>query len=203
MNARTPLAPMEELSLRQSAKWRTYAPDVLPMFVAEMDVALAGPVAETLQRAIRLSDTGYAATDNGLAAALARFAARRWKWQIDVEQVSLAPDVSVAMVETLRALTRPGAQIAFSPPIYPPFYGWVQEVGGRVLEAPLTHHDGRWRLDLTAIEETFRAGAEAYLLCNPHNPVGRVHSADELRALAEHWPTSSASPCSAMRFMPR
>jgi cystathionine beta-lyase len=185
MSSPTPFVPGETLALRQSAKWRTYDRDVLPLFVAEMDVALAEPVTDTLQRAIRLSDTGYAATNNGLAAAFAGFADRRWGWQIDVDQVSMAPDVSVAMVESLRVLIEPGDRVAFSPPIYPPFYGWVREVGGHVLEAPLAHRDGRWRLDLAAIEVTFRRGAKAYLLCNPHNPVGRVHSADEMRALAE------------------
>jgi cystathionine beta-lyase len=185
MSASSPLPPADHLALRQSAKWRTYDPDVLPLFVAEMDVTLAEPVADTLQRAIRLSDTGYAATNNGLAPAFAGFAARRWGWEIDVDQVSMAPDVSVAMVETLRVLVEPGDRVAFSPPIYPPFFSWVREVGGHVLEAPLVHRDGRWYLDLAAIEETFRRGAKAYLLCNPHNPVGRVHSAGELRALAE------------------
>ena len=171
------------LAQRTSAKYRVYGPDVLPMWVAELDVALAAPVAEVLRRAVADGDVGYADPHTELPQVFADFAARRWGWRVAPGEVRLAPDVGVAMVETLRALVRPGDKIAFSPPIYPPFFGWVREVGCEVIEAPLAREQG-WRLDLDAIEQAFVDGARAYLLCNPHNPVGRTHRRDELAALA-------------------
>jgi cystathionine beta-lyase len=185
MTATSPMADLAALRARRSAKWRTYPADVLPMFVAEMDVRLAPPIAETLAAAIELSDTGYAAPTSELPETFAGFAARRWDWDVDPTQISLAPDVSVAMVETLRTVLDSNATVALSPPIYPPFYGWIREVGAGSLEVPLHHDADGWRLDLPALEVAFRDGVDAYLLCNPHNPVGTVHTQAELHALAE------------------
>ena len=173
------------LADRASAKYRVFGPDVLPMWVAEMDVVLAPPVSDALRRAVETSDTGYANPTDDLPQVFAEFAARRWGWKVGPDEPTLAPDVGVAMVETLRALVRPGDKVALSPPVYPPFFGWVREVGCEVVEAPLRHGDDGWRLDLDALEHAFEDGARAYLLCNPHNPVGRVHTRDELVAVAE------------------
>ena len=87
-------------------------------------------------------------------------------------------------MELLRALTRPGDVVAISPPVYPPFFDWTPEAGARLLEVPLDLRTAEgWRLDLAALEAAFATHPAAYVLCNPHNPVGRVHSAGELAAL--------------------
>jgi cysteine-S-conjugate beta-lyase len=175
--------PLSQLRLRRSEKWRSYPPDVLPLPVAEMDFPLAEPIREVLQTAVDLSDTGYPAAGPELANALAEFAAGRWGWQVDPSSVVVAADVSVAAVELLRVLCRPGDAVVINPPVYPPFFGWVPESGARLVEVPLQRDDadGTWRLDLSALESAFRERPAAYLLCNPHNPVGRVHDAEELR----------------------
>ena len=92
-------------------------------------------------------------------------------------------DVGVGVVELLRALTRPGDAVVISPPVYPPFFDWVPEAGARILEVPLAERDGRPRLDLDGLERAFAAHPAAYVLCNPQNPVGTVHSPEELEAL--------------------
>src|SRR6201996_1138367 len=178
-----PIDPLEQLRQRQSSKWRTYPADVLPLAVAEMDVNLAPPIADVLTAAVQRSDTGYGHAIPDLARAVAKFAASRWNWDIDTAQVTAVTDVGVGVVETLRALTRPGDAVAISPPVYPPFFDWVPESGARLLEVPLAHDDGGWRLDLAALERAFATHPAAYVLCNPHNPVGRVHTASELAAL--------------------
>jgi cystathionine beta-lyase len=73
--------------------------------------------------------------------------------------------------------------VVISPPVYPPFFDWVPEAGARILEVPLVERDGRWRLDLQGLESAFATHPAAYILCSPHNPVGTVHSAEELEAL--------------------
>ncbi len=178
-----PIDPLDVLRQRRSAKWQTYAKDVLPLTVAEMDVNLAPPVAEVLAEAIRRSDTGYGKAAPDLGQAVARFAARRWSWDVDPAQVTGVTDVGVGVVELVRALTRPGDAVAISPPVYPPFFDWGPEAGVRLLEVPLAHPGDGWRLDLAALERAFATHPAAYVLCNPHNPVGRVHSPDELAAL--------------------
>ena len=183
MNIAAPELPVDALDVlrkRRSAKWQTYPADVLPLTVAEMDFALAAPVAEALREAVERSDTGYAMATPGLGRALAGFAASRWNWDLDPASVI---DVGVGVVELLRLLARPGDAVVISPPVYPPFFDWVAEAGARLLEVPLAHDGAGWRLDLAALETAFAAHPAAYVLCNPHNPVGRVHTAGELATL--------------------
>jgi cysteine-S-conjugate beta-lyase len=183
------MGAVEEVSLRElrrrtSAKWRTYPPDVLPLPVAEMDFPVAGPVAEALHAAIRRSDLGYASPDPGLAEALGGFAARRWGWQVDPAQVTLAPEVGVAIVEVLRLLVRPGDRVVINPPVYDSFFPWVAEAGCRLVEVPLRQTGDGWALDLDAIQAAFQDGARVHLLCSPHNPTGTVHARQDLERLA-------------------
>ena len=178
-----PADPVGMLRQRRSAKWQTYPDDVLPLTVAEMDFPLAAPIAAALREAVERSDAGYAMAVPGLGRAIAGFAAGRWKWDIDPAAVTAVTDVGVGVVELLRVLTRPGDAVVISPPVYPPFFDWVSEAGARLLEVPLHHDSAGWRLDLAALEAAFATHPAAYVLCNPHNPVGRVHTAGELAAL--------------------
>ncbi|HXM56521.1 MAG TPA: aminotransferase class I/II-fold pyridoxal phosphate-dependent enzyme [Candidatus Dormibacteraeota bacterium] len=177
---------LPELRRRRSQKWRACPPDVLPAFVAEMDFALAPPVAAALVEAVELGDCGYAWPSEELGAALAGFAGERFGWRIDPGDVALVPDVMVAVVELLRIALRPGDGVVINTPAYPPFFTHIAEAGCRVVEAPLARDgSGRYELDLDALAAAFAAGARAYLLCNPHNPSGRVLSRAELERVAE------------------
>lgn len=177
---------LERLRLRTSMKWRAHPGDVLPLWVAEMDVNLAPPIADALRRAVGIGDTGYPC-GTAFAEAVSEFASRRWQWHdLEVGRTALVPDVMLGVVEMLRLVTDRGDAVVVNPPVYAPFYAFVSHDGRRVVEAPLGP-DGR--IDLGALEEAFaRAGAPggrvAYLLCNPHNPTGAVHTADELRGVA-------------------
>jgi bifunctional pyridoxal-dependent enzyme with beta-cystathionase and maltose regulon repressor activities len=89
---------LEELRRRTSLKWRHYPPDVLPAWVAEMDVPLAEPVAQALTDAIAIGDTGYP-DGTPYAEALADFAAARWGWTVDIEHTAIVPDVMLGPAE--------------------------------------------------------------------------------------------------------
>ena len=180
MSAELVVPPLAELRRRRSVKWRMFADDVLPLFVAEMDYEPAPPVTEVLREAVSRGDLGYYAPGPELGKTFAGFAGRQWGWDLDPSRVTTVTDVGVGVVEVLRQLVRPGDPVVISPPVYPPFFDWVPEAGGRVLEVPLV--DGR--LDLAGLEAAFATHPAAYLLCNPQNPVGRVHTADELAELA-------------------
>ncbi|MBZ4320495.1 MalY/PatB family protein [Streptomyces huiliensis] len=176
-----------ELRRRTSAKWRTYPPDVLPLWVAEMDVPLPEPVARVLAEAVALGDTGYA-TGEGYAEALAGFARERWGWYgVATDRTAVVADVMRGVVEVLRLVTGPGDAVVVTPPVYPPFHAFVAHEGRRVVAAPL---DRTGRLDPGALRAAFReataAGRRAaLLLCSPHNPTGTVHTRPELTAVAE------------------
>ncbi|MCM3689630.1 MalY/PatB family protein [Kocuria rosea] len=184
--------PLETLSLdqlrrRTSIKWRAHPGDVLPLWVAEMDVSLAPAVAQAVHEAIDRGDTGYpAGTD--YAEALSAFAARRWQWDgIVVERTALVPDVMMGAVQLLRLVTDPGDAVVVNAPVYAPFYAFVAHDARRVVEAPLGDDS---RIDLDVLEAAFwraraHGGKVAYLLSNPHNPTGTVHTRQELAAVAE------------------
>jgi cystathionine beta-lyase len=175
-----PVAALAELRRRRSAKWLTYPGDVLPLTVAEMDYALAPPIAEALRCALDGSDTGYSMPVPELGRAYADFARERWDWTVDPERVLAVTDVGVGVVELLRVLTRPGDAVVINPPVYPPFFDWGPEGGARLSEVPLARDETGYRLDLPALEAAFATHPAAYVLCNPHNPVGRAHTPEEL-----------------------
>jgi cysteine-S-conjugate beta-lyase len=172
---------LDELRARRSVKWRRYPDDVLPAWVAELDFPLAAPVHRALADAVARDDTGYANAD-GLPDAFASFAAARWGWAVDPARTLLVADIMSGVGELLRTLTAPGDGVVVNPPVYPPFFKMVNEVGRELVEAPL---GADWRLDLESLEAAFAAGARCYLLCSPHNPTGTVHTRDELAAVAE------------------
>jgi len=185
---RTGLLPVDDLPVlrqRRSAKWSRYPDDVLPLPVAEMDFALAPAVQDVLRRAVDASDTGYAHPEPVLGPALARFAGERWGWDVDPGAVTGVPDVGVGAADLIRAACRPGDAVVIDPPVYPPFFTWVEEARTRLVEVPLRQRaDGAWRLDLEGLRAAFASRPAAYVLCNPHNPVGRVHDPAELAAVA-------------------
>ncbi|MER5793125.1 aminotransferase class I/II-fold pyridoxal phosphate-dependent enzyme [Streptomyces sp. NPDC001980] len=175
---------LDRLRCRTSMKWRTYPEDVLPVWVAEMDVPLAPAVVRAVTAAMELGDTGYPA-GTAYAEALAAFAAKRWGWDgLDVARTAFVPDVMLGVVEMLKLVTGPGDPVVVNSPVYPPFYRFVTHMDRKVVEAPLGS-DGR--IDLDVLEAAFRGlggGRAGYLLCSPHNPTGTVHTADELTAVA-------------------
>ncbi|KOV89661.1 MalY/PatB family protein [Nocardia sp. NRRL S-836] len=173
---------LDQLRQRTSVKWRHYPPDVLPVWVAEMDVMPAEPVARAITDAVALGDTGYPA-GTAYAEALAAFGRERWGWEPAVERTAIVPDVMMGVVEMLRLVSPRDAPVVVNCPVYPPFYQFIRSMGRTVVEAPL---GPSWRIDLAALERAFdRAGrGAAYLLCSPHNPTGTVHTADELAAVA-------------------
>jgi cystathionine beta-lyase len=178
---------LARLRRRTSMKWRTYPEDVLPLWVAEMDVPLAEPVIRAVTDALALGDTGYP-SGTAYAEALAGFAAKRWHWDgIAVERTALVPDVMLGVVEMLKLVTGPGDPVIVNSPVYPPFFQFVTHMDRRVVDVPL---GADLRLDPAALEDSFRqatagSGRAAFLLCSPHNPTGTVHTAAELAAVAE------------------
>lgn len=185
MTAPLQALPIDELRRRSSTKWRTYPDDVLPLFVAETDFALAPAIAARLAEAVASGDTGYTPPDPGIRAAYAGFARRRFGWQVEPERIRTTCDVMMGVVELLRATIAPGDRVVITPPVYPPFYDCVPEAGGVVERVPLAHSEAGWQLDLAGIDAALAAGARAVLLCNPHNPTGTAHSRAALAALAD------------------
>lgn len=177
---------LDQLRLRRSDKWRHFPPDVIPLWVAEMDYPLAEPIEWTLHDMIARGDTGYP-TPAGLPEAYAAFAAARFGAEVDPSMIYPLGDIVRGIHLSLRLFTEPGDGVVINPPVYPPFYTAIRYAERRVIEAPLARDPstGRWALDPDALERAFARGAAAYLLCSPHNPTGRVWTRDELQTVAD------------------
>ena len=173
---------LEQLRDRTSVKWRMFEPDVLPLWVAEMDAPPVPAVVDVLTHALRAGDLGYAPLDTSYAESFAGVAGRRWGWTPDVARTVLAADVLTGVREVLLAATAPGEGVLLPAPVYHPLVDMPGHIGRRLVTCPLTPHG---RLDLAAIESGLTdPSVRVLLLCSPHNPTGVVHTADELSAVA-------------------
>ena len=176
---------LKSLRHRTSVKWRLFPPYIIPMPIAEMDYPIAKPIKKTLIDMVTRSDLGYGGIIPELPIAFSAFATQLWNWTPDVTQVRLATDVGVAGTEIMRHLLPADSVVVISSPVYMSFHDWIPESGNRVLDVPLVPHNGTYQLDFLALEQAFAQGASAYLLSNPHNPVGMVYSHADLHRLAE------------------
>ncbi|MFT4295126.1 MAG: aminotransferase class I/II-fold pyridoxal phosphate-dependent enzyme [Micropruina sp.] len=171
-----------ELRQRRSLKWRTYDPDVLPLWVAEMDSAMLPAVRQSLDAALDHSDTGYP-VGNDYIDAYRDSAATRWGLELAPGQLRRGGDVMNAVLCVLETVTDPDDGIVITSPVYPPFWQVTSGYRRRTVPVALTEQG---RLDLDALAEAFAApDVTAFLLCSPHNPTGTVHTAAELSAVAE------------------
>ena len=178
--------PLALLRTRTSTKWATYPPDVLPMFVAEMDYPVAPEIAAKLVELVGRSDLGYDSRRPDLGLAFASFASDAWGWELDPKTLKWTVNVMHAMTEITRAAIEPGDRVLLNTPVYPPFFWAVREAGGELVDVPLRVDSPTERgLDLEGIEQAFRDGVKAYLLCHPHNPIGFPHRREELERVAE------------------
>lgn len=169
---------------RSSSKFRRFDESVLPMHVAEMDFEVAPEILSKLSSMVQNSDLGYLGPIPELPEAFGNFAQARWGWAVDKSALRLATDVGVAAVEILRHLGARGDRVMINTPVYSAFMKWLSEAGLTPFDAPLQLSGERWQLDLDAIEKAFAAGIKLYLLCSPQNPVGTVHTAEELSEVA-------------------
>ena len=172
--------PLDVLRGRHSAKWRLYPDDVIPLFVAEMDYPIAEPLKRTLTDFVNSNDLGYLGAIPEIAPAFTSFAERRWGWTPDTSHMRVAADVGVATVEYLRA--NKAESVIVTSPVYSGFWSWLKELDVDIVDVPLTDS---FDMDFAGIEKAFAGGVKYFLLCNPHNPLGKVFGRAELLALAE------------------
>ncbi|MEO3937427.1 aminotransferase class I/II-fold pyridoxal phosphate-dependent enzyme [Dermatophilaceae bacterium Soc4.6] len=179
-----------QLRARRTLKWSHYPDDVLPLWVGEMDFPTAPAVLEAVRRAVDDECLGYPldAQASGLGAGLAGWLGRELGWAVDASQVHLVPNVVRGVGLALDTLCDDGP-VVIPTPAYMPFFDVVRLRGREVVPVPMLRatpaDDAPWVLDLEAIESALLQGARALILCNPHNPLGHVHTHDELTGLAE------------------
>ena len=176
---------LSELRKRKSTKWRQFPSDVLPLPVAEMDFSIAEPIKNALRDMIDRSDTGYLGAFPEMFEAFGNFAKLKWNWSPDVTHMRFATDVGVGTVEVIRTLINPGDKVILNSPVYDNMWRWVAEVKAELVDVPLTEHGMNYKMDFESLERAYKSGAKVHILCNPHNPVGILHTREELTRVAE------------------
>jgi len=168
-------------------KWMTYPEDALPAWVADMDFPIAEPIRRVLRTAVERSDLGYpihpAPTDVP-ELSVARME-QRFDWRPDPACVEILTDVVQGIVVALHQFSKPGDGVVIQTPIYPPFLGSVRSTKRRLLENPLALEPTGYGIDVDGLRAAAAQGARMLLLCNPHNPSGRVFRREELDTIAE------------------
>src|SRR6185437_2220928 len=151
-----------------------------------MDYMIAEAIIAAVSDALAMGDTGYPHVGE-LGEAFASFAAQRLDWTVNPARVFPIPDVMTGITEVLIAITAPGSGVVVNPPVYGPFYLRLGYLGHRVVEAPLRRaDDGSYDLDFDSLDRALaQPGVSAYLLCNPHNPLGQVWRKDQLLTIAD------------------
>ncbi len=170
-----------------SSKWAKYGSDVLPLWVADMDFQSPEPVIRALRERAEHGVFGYLAFEQPEFHEL--FADRllkRYGWRVSPDAVVLIPGVIPGFNVAGRILTAPGDGLILQTPVYPPILRAACSIGLTREEAPLARRaDGRYEVDVDAFTAGIRDRTRFFLLCNPHNPVGRVFTREELTSLAQ------------------
>ncbi|MGR3765555.1 MalY/PatB family protein [Rossellomorea sp. NS-SX7] len=159
--------------------------DVLPMWVADMDFLPPSEVSEALTNRLDHGIFGYTFVGDGPAGAITEWMKKRHGWNIHRSWLQYSPGVVPAIAAIIQALTEPGDKVLVQSPVYTPFFTMTEE-NDRVIEnAPLVYENGRYSISFDTFEESLKKGVKLFLLCNPHNPSGRVWKREELTKMAE------------------
>lgn len=154
--------------------------EVTPLWVADMDFAAPEAITQALRARAEHPVYGYTLYPDSLYDALIGWLQRRHGWHVERDWIVLAPGVVPSLYATVHAFTQPGDGVIVQPPVYYPFFSAVTTPGRRLVENPLHLDGGEYRIDFEHLEQCAR-DARLLMLCSPHNPVGRVWTADELR----------------------
>jgi cystathionine beta-lyase len=173
----------------RSVKWDNLEPifqttDVLPMWVADMDFKAPQAVNDALIRRAEHGIYGYTVIDEDVKGAVLNWVESRHNWTIDPNWLSFSPGVVTSLHMAIQAFTEPNDKVLIQTPVYTPFYNVIKQHNREVVKSPLVYENQSYTIDFNDFEEKLKQGVKAFILCSPHNPVGRVWTHEELSEIA-------------------
>ncbi len=168
-------------------KWDSNgSPDIHPMWVADMDFAVAPQIQKAMEKRLSNPVYGYTFHGEGLINSIVSWVGRRYGWEISGEWLAFSPGVVPALSMSILALTNPGDRVLIMTPVYRPFYNSIRENGRVIIDNPLLKDEnGRYSIDFDLLESQIDSRCKVMMMCNPHNPAGRVWTLEELQRLAD------------------
>jgi len=180
-----------------SEKWDKYrGRDIIPLWVADMDFRSPPAVIEALHERVSHGIFGYTHAPEGLKEAVIEALGSEFGWQVKKEWLTWLPGLVTGLNVSCRAVGEQDDEVITFTPVYPPFMSAPPLSGRSLVKVPLRVDEGRWGLDLEALERAVTSRTRLLLLCSPHNPVGRVWSREELATLAEFAERHDLTICS-------
>jgi cysteine-S-conjugate beta-lyase len=171
-------------SIKYEPSWRGKPADILPLWVADMDFAAPPCVQKAIIHRAKHGIYGYSEPDTAYFDVMRKWFENRFNWSPQRDWLTITPGVVNALYIAVRSLTGQGDGIVIQQPVYYPFESSIMKTGRQLLVNELVYSDGRYSIDFQDFEEKIKQ-AKMFILCNPHNPVGRVWSSDELTRMGE------------------
>jgi cystathionine beta-lyase len=166
-------------------KWNKYkGRDILPMWVADMDFKSPPSVLKALHERVEHGIFGYAVTPQALIDITVDMLFKQHGWQVHPDWLVWLPGLVTGLNVICRAVGNPGDDVVTAIPVYPPFLSAPLHFQRNVVTVPLEYRNGKWEFDFEALEKAITPKTRLFMLCNPHNPVGRVFAREELVQLA-------------------
>ena len=159
---------------------------ILPLWVADMDFPVAEEITQGLKRAVNHGIYGYSEAKDSYFQAVADWMSRYHGWEVQKEWLVKTPGVVFAIAAAIRAFTKEGDGVLIQNPVYYPFREVIEDNDRRLVDNTLVEENGGYTMDLEDFERKILENrVKLFILCNPHNPVGRVWTREELSAVAE------------------
>ncbi|MFZ6042880.1 MalY/PatB family protein [Vibrio natriegens] len=170
-----------------SVKWDSMGnSSILPMWVADMDFRTAEPIVSALKQRVEHGVFGYTKVPDAYYAAVINWFGKRHNFHIQREWIQYTSGVVPALSAILKALTNPGDGVIVQTPAYNCFFSSIRNMDCHLVENPLVNRDGYYEMDFDDLErKASRSDVKVLILCNPHNPVGRAWTQEELTRLGE------------------
>lgn len=158
--------------------------DVLPMWVADMDFKAPEAVNDALIKRAQHGIYGYTVIDNDVKNSIINWIESKQGWKIKSQWLNFSPGVVNTLHMAVQAFTEPGDKILLQTPVYTPFYNVIKAHDRELIKNPLIYKENYYTIDFSDFEEKLKSGVKAFILCSPHNPVGRVWKKEELKEMA-------------------
>lgn len=175
-----------------SIKWDARPPfdadteGVIPLWVADMDFKAAPFIIDVLRKRVEHGVFGYVCVPDSYYEAVCRWFSGRHGWKVEIDWIIYTTGVVPALSAAVKALSKPGEKVIIQSPVYNCFFSSVRNNGCEILDVPLLYHDGTYSYDFDGLERACAdPAAKVMLLCNPHNPAGRVWTREELARVGD------------------
>ncbi len=159
--------------------------DILPMWVADMDFKAPNVVNEAIQKRAEHGFYGYTVINDELKQKVSNWVSNQHNWTTQIDSLIFSPGVIPSINSAIQIFTHPGDKILIQTPVYTPFFNLIKSNDREVIEQELVKQDNKYEIDFDEFEKKIKSGVKVFILCSPHNPVGRVWRKDELEKMAE------------------